>query len=175
MYQEPIAKYTSDHLRSHIADYLVAVRASLATPDTIKLVTPKSITAASAVGGLMADLGKLTPMYAVEVGNKILGTGPENVIAYEYDGFITGLVMGNTKEEADKLMKRHAAACEMFVKSHEFLHLADLGDFAIIGLGFVSTEFTGAEKLPLEGDGWLAAFTVNCLWVTSENGPGQHE
>jgi hypothetical protein len=173
MYQESIAKYTADHLRTHIREYLDIVQASTSSPGTTKLVLPKSIADTSTIGGLLAELGGLTPIYGVDCADKQLSTRRDDVYLHEYEGFITGLLTAPTKEIADQLMKRHAAAVELFVKNHLYLHGQSFTAFMIVEYQYLSTSFTGASYLE-DSDSWLSAFTVNTLWLTSEGGAGQH-
>lgn len=174
MFGERIAQETANHLRSHISAYLAEVNDQFTAEVT--LVVPKSIEVASVVGGMFTEYDSILPQYGIDVLNKVFLPEGLNLFTYQYEGQINGLVHGNSQAAVDHAIKRHAAAVELFLKRHEVLHELNTDNFSIVGMYFQTVQFSGAEDLgEVEGtQTWVAAFSLDLVWVTSENGPGQH-
>jgi len=176
MYHEQIAKLTADHLRTHIAAYLAEIEAEYLGTDKVTLVVPKSIDPASVVGGMMTEFDQILPQYGVDVLNKNLGAEIEGLFTYDYAGQINGIVSSTSRDSVDKLCSRHARAVEKFIKEHLFnLHSTD-PNFTMIGIGFMGLDCSGAENLGTVNDReiWIAAFSINLIWATSEDTAMQH-
>jgi len=176
MFQEQIASLTADHLRSHIGEYLAFIETWYATDDQVKLVLPKGISVASAVGGMFKDFDRILPAYSVDVWGKAESITVDNLITYDYVGQISGMISSNSRDSADKLIKRHAAGVELFFRNHERMHEMNTSNFRLIGFSFTNTEFSGAEYLAeLNGrEVWIAGFSFDCIWTTSEAMAMQH-
>lgn len=174
MFEEQIGKWTADHLRTHIEDYLAEVNASASTP--ITLVVPKAIEVASVVGGLFTEYDNILPQYGIDILGKSFAGMSENLFIYQYDGQINAMVHAGSREAVDMLVKRHAAAIELFIRRHEVVHLYQTNDFSMLDMSFSAKDFSGAEELsevagrPL----WVAGISINLTWLTSEDGPSQH-
>lgn len=176
MYQEQLAKLTSDHIRTHIKAYLDDIAADFTGAETVPLLVPKRIEPASVVGGMISDFDKLLPQYAIDVLGKANSTDDSALWTYEYAGQINGLVNAGSQDAVDKLIKRHEAAVERFIREHRLLHQESNDRFSIVEFVFAGSDFSGAEDLG-EQDGsqlWLAGFSINVSWFTSEDGPDQH-
>jgi hypothetical protein len=180
MYQEDVSKITADHLRSHIKAYLDEVSARYSGNKKLPLVVPKTIESASAVGGTMTEFNQILPAYGIDILNVSVSEDNSNLWSHQYDGQINGLVSGSSQSTVDGLIKRHAAAVEHFVRQHLLLHdghpSALSNDFRILNFLAGNLEFSGAEDLG-ETDGqtlWLGAFSLNVIWLVSENGPDDH-
>lgn len=176
MYHEQIARYTADHLREHIAGYLAAIEAEFTSPELmVPLLVPKTIEPSSAVGGLIQDFDKILPEYGIDVLNKVPSQDDTALWSYEYLGQINGMVHGGSREAVDMLIGRHERAVENFILDHRLLHEHKTDNFSIIEFNFATTEWSGAEDLSTsEKSLWLAAFSTNVSWFTSERGPDQH-
>ena len=176
MYQEQLAKLTADHLRTHIKAYLDIVDAMFAGNDNVPLLVPKTIEPASLVGGMVTAFDKILPQYGIDVMGKQLAASDDSLWSYEYAGQINGLVHGGSQEAVDKLVKRHAAAVELFIRNHRVLHQEDNLQYRVVEFVFVASDFSGAEDLGEHDSGpiWLAGFSINVSWFTSEDGPNQH-
>jgi len=179
MYHEALAALTAVHLRTHIEAYLTDENAKHS--DKTKLVVPKSIDAASVVGGMFIEFDNILPQYGIDVFEKVfIPDNSGDLFTYLYTGQINGLVHASTREAVDKLCKRHGASVERFIREHLTLHefqgprLND--EFLVTEFSFTSIQWSGAEDLgEVEGaHTWMAGFSADCAWVTSENGPGQH-
>lgn len=176
MFQEQIASLTADHLRTHISDNLEFIGSLFPVDDQVKLVLPKSISVASAVGGMFKDFDRILPAYSIDIWGKAEAITIDNLNTYDYAGQISGMISANSRDAADKLVKRHAAAVELFFRTHERLHEMNTSEFRIIFFGFSNTEFSGAEYLSeLNGrEVWIAGFSFDCIWTTSEASVMQH-
>lgn len=176
MFQEDLAKYTADHLRTHIEAYLEAVNARFTGAKKISLIVPKTIEVASVVGGTISEFQKLLPMYGIDVLNISEAQDSAALYTHEYDGQINGLISSSSRDIADGLIKRHANAVERYVRDHLFLHELKNDYFTVVNFQAGNLEFSGAEDLgEVEGKQiWLAAFSLNVVWFTSEDGPIQH-
>jgi hypothetical protein len=175
MFQEAIANLTAEHLRLHIEAYLELINAQF-PDDLVKLVVPKSIETASAVGGQINEFDRILPAYGVDVWGKVESVTIDNLNTYDYAGQISGLVSANSRATVDRLVKRHAAAVEYFLRQHERLHEVSTDDFLVLGLFFVQSEFSGAEYLGelKNREIWIAGFSMDTIWTTSEASGMQH-
>lgn len=174
MYQEQLAEITGTHLRSHIKAYLLDVGGDFS--DGVPLLVPKRIEPASVVGGMISEFDSILPMYGIDVLGKTASQDDTALWSYEYAGQINGLVSSGSREAVDKLIKRHEAAVEMFIRDHRLMHQENNDRFSIIEFAFAGSDFSGAEDLG-EHEGsqvWLAGFSINVSWFTSESGPDQH-
>jgi hypothetical protein len=171
MYQEQLAKLTADHLRTHIKAYLAEIAAGFDAKNQVPLVVPKAIETASAVGGLIQDFDKILPRYGVDVFGKDAGATDDSLNSWVYSGQIVGVVHGSSQSSVDKIVKRHMAAVELFIARHRLLHLEKNNYYSILNFGFVANETSGAEAI---GDLWIAGFTFECIWITSEYEAFQH-
>lgn len=174
MFYEQIGEYTRGHLSTHLPAYLTAQQALYT--DKLPLIFPKHIDVASIVGGIVQVARETLPQYAIDIVNKQLGTGFEDLYTYDYPGQITALVGGGSAHEVDVLIKRHAAMIEKFSKEHEFLHQhSDSDGFTLLGWRWDATMFSGAMQLERAdspvGELWAAAAQLDFTWVTSEAGP----
>lgn len=175
MYQEQIAQYTADHLRTHIGDYLADIFAEFTGQETIELVLPKRIERASVVGGLWTEFDSILPQYGVDILTKSPSSDDASLWTYEYPGQINGMVMASSRDVVDKLCDRHERAVEFFIRQHQFLHNYETENFRMIELVFGTVDFSGAEDVSSEGVArWLAGFSINASWFVSEEGPQQH-
>lgn len=179
MFHEDIAQITADHLREHIAVLLDGINARY--PEATNLVVPKSVEVTSVVGGLFTQYDKILPQYGIDILTKELAPTSESVYTYLYSGQINGMVHGRSQDAVDKMTHRHGAAVEQFVREHLTLHQVpepfSTKEFTILEFDFAGIEWSGAEDLgEVEGvQIWLGAFSLNTLWLVSEEGPGQHE
>jgi len=177
MYAEEVAILTAKHLREHIQDYLDYVQQL--HHDSVKIQMPKSIETDNLVGGVYNTKLDAMPAYAVDIISKAFTERLEDLWLYSYDGHIAGVVSGQDEVAVNRLIKRHEAAAEMFVKRHEFMHQvqSELGaDFSIRQLGFTGAAYSGAELVE-ERDNrqvWMAGFRIDLIWIVSEDGPHQH-
>jgi hypothetical protein len=176
MFQEELALYTSDHLRSHIKAYLQAVDDLYTGNKKVPIPPPKTIEVASVVGGTMDQFDQILPAYGIDVLNVIASEDALSLWTHQYDGQINGLVSGSSASIVDAMIKRHAKAVETFVRNHELLHKLNSSEYTLVGFGAGNLEFSGAEDLgEVENTPvWLAAFSLNVSWFVSEDGPGQH-
>lgn len=175
MFQEDLARTTADHLRGHIADYLAWVTDRF-PDDQVKLVVPKSIEVASAVGGLWQEFDRILPMYGIDIWGKTFSVTVDNLNTWEYVGQISGLLSSNSRTGTDKLVRRHAAAVERFFQQHARMHESYTDDFKLLSLVFIDTEFSGAEYLGElnNREYWIGGFSFDCIWTTSEDPETQH-
>lgn len=177
MFHEDIGNTTAEHLRTHIEDYLDLINSRYT--DKATLVVPKSIDVTSVVGGLFTEYNSILPQYGIDILNKEQSPDADNLWTYIYTGQINGMVHGTSDEAVDKMVHRHGAAAEYFVRQHLTLHETPgltSKDYTIIQFLFSNIEWSGAEDVG-EVDGrqtWLGAFSLNCLWEVSEEGPDQH-
>jgi hypothetical protein len=178
MYHEEIGIITTEHLRSHIGDYLTELEARYG--DGVKLQLPKAIEHANLVGGVYnAELTGM-PAYAVDVTEKSFSQVSNNGLwEYNYNGHIAGIITANSESSANAIVKRHEQAVEIFVKRHQFMHQQEAqvvgNDFSIVELGFVDAAFSGAEEVQAATKMvWVAGFRITLLWILSEDGPFQH-
>lgn len=173
MFFEQIATITRDHARTHLREYLDAVNALYA--DKVSLVLPKSFEVSSIVGG-MAGVSRATlPAYAVDTYTKTLATDVEDLNTYLYGGHFMGLVGGENQRGVEKVVKRHGAAVEMFIREHKLMPHDDIYPFLIVEFIFNRIEFFGAASLEKEGrDFWIDGFRIDCSWRVSEIASGQH-
>lgn len=179
MYFEQLARYTSDHLRTHIEAYLNLV--NNASSEKIKLVVPKSIEPTSVVGGMFTEFNNILPQYGIDILDKVfIPDTSGDLFTYLYTGQINGLVHASTDDSVDKIAKRHAAAVEGFILDHLNLHenyQAPIhGTFTMMEFNFAETQFSGAEDLgEVEGSHtWMEGFSIDCSWLISEDGPRNH-
>lgn len=174
MFQEDIADWTATHLRTHIEAYLDEVNGRFSIPAT--LVLPKSIESTSVVGGLISSYNEILPQYGIDCADKEFSEAIGDLYTYQYTGQINGMLHGTSRQAVDTAIKRHGAAVELFIKRHQFLHEYVTDDFSFLELAMGTVSFSGAEDLGVV-DGrqlWLAAFSIDVAWFTSEAGPGQH-
>jgi len=177
MYHEQIAKYTADHLRSHIKVYLDEISARYTGKDIIPLVVPKTISATSVVGGMWTQFDQILPQYGIDIFGRQFSQSSENLFLYEYVGQINGMVHASSEDTVDKTIKRHGEAVERFIKEHQLLHQAEPnGLFRVIEFGHADTDFSGAEQIQGEENKfvWVAGFSINVAWLISEAAPYQH-
>lgn len=175
MFQEAIAKLTSEHLRTHIQAYLSDLEISHTGTDKIGLKVPV-VSAETLVGGVMsADVDEL-PIIGVDCVEKQDLPSNESLCYYQYSGAVVGLIGATDEVIADKMIKRYQSAAELFIRDHRFLHLESNDDFMIREFLFVNTSFSGSMEVELEEQRrlWVAGFTTNVLWVTSEDQYRQH-
>lgn len=180
MYHEDLARLTADHLRTHIEVYLTEENARY--NDKVKLIVPKSIEPASVVGGMFTEFDNILPQYGIDILEKVfIPDNSGDLFTYLYTGQINGLVHASTRDAVDKLVKRHGASVERFVRQHQTLHdwqtpVPLNENFRITEFAFSAIQWSGAEDLgEVEGaHTWMAGFSCDCAWVTSEEGPGQH-
>ena len=178
MYQEEIADLTAEHLRSHMQAYLDEVKAIY--QDAVELTFPKAIETANLVGGVYNATQKAMPAYAVDIIDKVFTEHADDLWLYQYNGHIAGVISASSEDTANKIVKRHEQATEMFVKRHDHFHqmAAQLpgNNFMIVGLGFVGSAFSGAEKIDesQNRETWIAGFRIDLAWIVSEDGPGDH-
>lgn len=179
MYQEEVAKITTEHLRLHIVSYLDELEARYG--DGIKLQNPKSIEYANLVGGVYNAELTAMPAYAVDIVDKVFNGLTDSALwEYAYNGHLAGIINASSEAAANTIVKRHEQAVEMFVKRHENLHSTQAqvtgNDFSLTGFGFVDAAFSAAEAVQ---DGtkvvWVAGFRVTMVWIVSEDGPYQHD
>ena len=145
--------------------------------DQITLVLPKKIEVASAIGAVMSEFDKSLPSYAVDIMDKSIWQGGEDLNLYLYDGHISGLLGGNSQDVVDKTCKRHSSAVELFVRQHLTIHDYENDNFKVISFQFVSAQTTGAELLADEETGrelWLDGFRIDVSWIVSEDPGYQH-
>lgn len=178
MFQEELAEMTADHLRGHIEAYLTEIQARYA--DRSKLQLPKTIETANLVGGVYNTTVNAMPAYAVDVIDKAFSEMRDNLWLYQYSGHIAGVVSGNDERAVNRLVKRHEAAVELFVRTHLNFHypqtVPNSADFSLIELQFIGAAFSGAEQIDMEQDRkiWIAGFRNDLAWIASEEGPGNH-
>lgn len=142
----------------------------------ITLTNPKSISSASVVGGLFTSFNDILPQYGIDISNKIFVPEGPDLFTYQYVGQINGLIHAGSEQAADQVIKRHAAAVELFIRRHQYAHSYEVAQFKLIEMLFNDIEMSGAEDLGMV-DGkqmWLSAFSMNLFWWTSEDGPSQH-
>jgi hypothetical protein len=177
MYGENLARLTSDHLRTHIGDYLDTIASEYTGNLSVPLVVPKRIDYSSAVGGMIQDFDKILPEYGIDVLGKTLSQDDASLWSYEYAGQINGLVHGGSQEAVDFVIGRHCRAVEYFIMQHRLLHEYQdpAGNFSLLEFAFGGYDLSGAEDISSnEGSLWLAGFSINVSWFTSEVGPDQH-
>lgn len=175
MFQEQLARLTANHLREHIKDYLDDISSEATADLSVPLLVPKRIDVSSVVGGLISEFAQILPQYGIDITAKHQSTDDSALWSYEYVGQINGLVHGGSREAVDLLISRHARAVEFFIKKHQFLHGYSDDNFKILEFLYVDTDFSGAEDISdSENTLWLAGFSMNVLWFTSEFGPSDH-
>lgn len=176
MFHEQLAKITADHLRSHIKAYLGEVSAGFTGSESTTLIVPKKIDPASVVGGMITEYDKILPQYGIDVLGKTISQDDVALFAYEYAGQINGLVHSGSREAVDRLVKRHATAVELFIRRHQYLHQPVNTGFKFLEMVFAGIDFSGAEDLGEHNNRtvWLAGFSINVSWFTSEDGPIDH-
>jgi hypothetical protein len=173
MFHEQIAKYTADHLRSHIEGYLVRINEQFTTPAT--LVVPKSIEPASVVGGMFTAFNEILPQYGIDIVGKNFDESIGDLNTFIYNGQINGMVNANSRAGVDTLALRHAAAVELFIKEHQFMHLYKTDDFSLLEVAFAGLDFSGAEEINTDdAQLWVAGFSIDLAWWTSEDAAMQH-
>lgn len=176
MFQELLGKICADHLRTHIRDYLDEV-ASWTPDQTSTLIVPKRIDVAGQVGGVVGELDKALPAYALDVQTKEFAGNPDGLWLYSYVGHIAGMVTAGSEEEAGRQVKRHQAAVELFVRRHQFMHLESNDYFSIRLFAFLDSDFSGAEQVqvpPRDRTIWVDAFRIDFQLDVSEDGPDDH-
>ena len=172
MYQEDLARYTSDHLRSHIKPYLDEVWSEYTAPDSVPLIVPKRIDFSSQVGGMITEYDKILPQYGIDILGKDQAPSDDSLWSYIYSGQINGLVSGGSREAVDYLVARHSRAVEAFIRRHWHLHQHENANFRILEFLFSGFDFSGAEDVSTsDRDIWVAGFSHNVVWLTSEDGP----
>jgi hypothetical protein len=177
MYQENLARETARHLREHIKDYLDVITAEYSGDETVPLIVPKRIDIASSVGGMINEFDQILPQYGIDILGKSFSPTDESLWSYEYSGQINGLVHGGSRESVDLIIVRHARAVEYFIRQHKLLHKFENDNFSILEFAFAGVDFSGAEEMVDSETGkttWLAGFSINCSWFTSEDGPDDH-
>lgn len=175
MYQEDIARQTATHLRSHIKDYLDAISLEYTGDLAVPLIVPKRIDIASSVGGMINEFDQILPQYGIDVLGKSLSPDDASLWDYEYLGQINGLVHAGSREAVDLIIDRHARAVEVFIRQHRLLHKFQNNNFSIVEFVFAGVDFSGAEQISDETrTTWLAGFSMNCSWFTSEDSPDDH-
>lgn len=177
MYQEEVAEIVEQHLRTHLAAYLAEVSALYG--DGIKLQMPKSIETSNLVGGVYNATPEQMPAYAIDIIDKqFLGEVADSLWTYGYNGHIAGVVSAGSESAANKLVKRHEQATELFIRRHNFMHQLQSSkgnDFRFKELGFAGAAFSGAELADeTNRQVWIAGFRIDLLLVISESGPDQH-
>lgn len=180
MFQEALGKLTSEHLRTHLEAYLTDIQALYTGSDKLKLTVP-TVSDKTLVGGVMsADIDEL-PIIGVDCVEKQEIPSNESLYLYQYGGSIVGLVRGQDASQADRLVKRYNRAIELFVKKHQYLHDTNTSsplstEFGIREFLYTDTTFSGSMELELEEEKrvWVAGFTCNVLWFTSEDSYEQH-
>lgn len=176
MFYESIASETANHLREHIKAYLDEISASFVGSEKLTLRVP-DISSATLVGGIMQAPIEQLPALGVDCVEKQQIDSNESLCYYQYTGAIAGLISGSSSSDVDKLAKRHAAAVEKFVRNHQFLHLLSTLDYTMREFLYVNTNFSGAIELDLEDEKplWVDGFTMNVIWVVSEDNYRQHQ
>lgn len=175
MFQEAIGKLTAEHLRTHIVDYLTEIEALYTGSDAIKLKVP-TVSDKQLVGGVMAaDIDEL-PLIGVDCVEKQEIPSGESLYYYQYDGAIVGLVRGQDSSVVDRMIKRYQRAAEKYAREHLYLHLPPQDGFMIREFIYVKTSFSGSMEVELEEQSktWIAGFTCEVSWFTSEDAPRQH-
>lgn len=180
MFQEALAKLTADHLRTHIQTYLEDIQGLYTGTDIITLSVPE-VSDKTLVGGVMsADIDRL-PLIGVDCVEKQEIPSGESLYYYQYDGAIVGLVRGVDESLVDRTVKRYNRAIETFVKEHQYLHDIDTDnplnpEFSIREFLYTNTSFSGSIEVTLDDDNklWVAGFTCNVAWFTSEDYYKQH-
>lgn len=175
MFQEALGKLTAEHLRTHINTYLADVQALYTGTDRITLPTP-TISDKTLVGGVMsAEIDEL-PLIGVDCVDKQEIPSGESLYYYQYEGAIVGLVRGADPSMVDRMIKRYERAVEQFVREHQYLHEEQNDDFMVREFVYQQTSFSGSMEVELEGQTgvWVAGFTCNVSWFTSEDAPRQH-
>lgn len=176
MYFEPIAELTADHLRTHIEAYLDEIATRYNGKDRVPLVVPKSIEATSVVGGMWTEFDNILPQYGVDILGRTFSGVSDNLFEYEYPGQINGMVHALDELTVDRLCKRHCEAVERFIKEHQLMHQHTNNQFTVIEIGHSETTLSGAENI--QGDNnksiWVAGFSINIVYLISEDGPSQH-
>lgn len=174
MYGEDLARETSRHLREHIKGYLDAISEEYEGDKSVTLIVPKSIDFASVVGGLFTEFDKILPQYGIDILDKLLSPDDTSLWSYEYTGQINGLVHAGSREAVDYIISRHERAVEKFIREHKVLHNFETDNFRLIEFVFAGLSFSGAEDIKGDQSLWMAGFSINCSWFTSESGPDQH-
>ena len=175
MYQENLGRETARHLREHIKDYLDDIAAEYTGEITVPLLVPKRIEIASSVGGMINEFDQILPQYGIDIMGKSLSPSDESLWSYEYQGQINGLVHAGSREAVDLIIERHARAVEYFIRQHKLLHKFENANFSILEFAFAGVDFSGAEEMTDDGKTvWLAGFSINVSWFTSEEGPDDH-
>jgi hypothetical protein len=175
MFQESIARETTEHLRSHLSAYLIAEATKYTGSDRLTLKVP-TISSETLVGGIMQVDHKELPAIGIDCVDKQDMPSNESLCYYQYSGAIVGLVSASSSNEVDRLAKRYASAIELFIKDHQYLHLLEKTDYTLREFFFTSVNFSGAIELTLEEEEplWVDGFTYNVLWFASEDQYRQH-
>ena len=178
MFQEQIASITAAELRGHLEEYLDDIDELFTGSDKMGLRMPE-VSAISLVGGVMQARIDSLPLVAVDCLDKTVVPSNESLYLYQYEGAIVGLIEASNDDIADRRVKRYAAATEKFVKEHQYLH-EDIPNntkpFTFREFLYMATRFSGSMEVTSE-DGpsrWIAAYIIEVLWVTSEDGERQH-
>lgn len=175
MFQEQIAQHTAEHFRTHVEAILDEIRAGFTGTDKLTTAVPE-VTDDTLVGGVMQVELERLPIIGIDCSEKQEIPSGESLYYCQYTGAFAGLVSAPSANEADRLCKRYAAAAEMFVREHQFLHGYSTTNFTFRELYYINTQLSGAMEVELEKDerSWVAGFTMNVAWVTSEDQPRQH-
>ena len=176
MFQEDIAKFTAEHLRTHVKTYLDDWSERFDGSERLTLPVPKVVWN-TLVGGAMQTDPKDTPLITVDCLNKQNIQSRDNLYYCEYQGAFAGLVTGASSHDVDRICKRYAAVTEKFIKEHMFIGNGVAFDgFSLMELYYVNTGMSGAMELKLEEEQplWAAGFTTRVGWVASEDQPRQH-
>jgi hypothetical protein len=175
MFQEEIGELTSEHFRTHIEDYLDTIETSFTGTNILKLTVP-TVSDKTLVGGVMQVKIEDLPVLGVDCMDKTELPSNESLCYYQYDGALAGVVKGSDASIADRLAKRYQKAVEKFVKEHQYLHLQTNSNFMMREFLYTGTTFSGSMEVELEDEQpiWVAGFTTNVLWFTSEDYYRQH-
>lgn len=172
MFFEQIATFTRDHHKEHMREYLNVVSGLYASK--VPLILPKSYEVSSLVGGLAGVSRQTLPAYSVDAYTKALATDTDDLNTYVYGGHFLGLVGGENQNGIEKLVKRHGAAVEMFVREHRYFP-HDEAPFMIVEFVFNRVEFFGAAAVEKDGKQfWIDGFRIDVGWRVSEQASDQH-
>lgn len=175
MYFEQLSIAVKDHIRTHLADYIAVGNVGFEKP--VKLVMPRSFTAASFVGGTIGLHRDTLPALAVNFDTKDQSPTDENLWSYMYSGALVGMVGANNGDDVERLAKRWEAMLERFVREHQVPPTPTDSPFLIVQLGFSRSQFFGAAQIPTkEGEQplWVDGFVIEVACLLSEQGPGTH-
>lgn len=175
MFQESIARETAEHLRTHLSGYLQTIAQSFTGSDRLTLKVP-TVGSTTLVGGVMQAKMEELPIIGVDCLEKQDVPSGESLCYYQYDGAIAGLFSASSSGDVDRIAKRQAGAVEKFIRDHRFLHELHPSDYMLREFLYVSTSFSGAIEIDLEDEKplWVDGFTMNVLWITSEDMYRQH-